>query len=66
MISLIPDGFNDFHCKGRCLPRHTCCQVWIIDIDEDTAAYYQHLEGPLGEKLRASMEKKAGKDGISG
>lgn len=56
MISLIPDGFNDFHCKGGAC-RHTCCQVWIIDIDEDTAAYYQHLEGPLGEKLRASMEK---------
>lgn len=56
MISLIPDGFNDFHCKGGSC-QHTCCQVWIIDIDEDTADYYQHLEGPLGDKLRASMEK---------
>lgn len=56
MISLIPDGFNDFHCKGGAC-RHTCCQVWIIDIDDDTADYYQHLEGPLGDKLRSSMEK---------
>lgn len=56
MISLIPDGFNDFHCKGGAC-KHTCCQVWIIDIDDDTADYYQHLEGPLGDKLRASMEK---------
>lgn len=56
MISLIPDGFNDFHCKGGSC-KHTCCQVWIIDIDDDTADYYQHLEGPLGDKLRASMER---------
>lgn len=56
MISLIPDGFNDFHCKGGAC-KHTCCQVWIIDIDDDTADYYQHLEGPLGDKLRSSMEK---------
>lgn len=56
MISLISDGFNDFHCKGGAC-KHTCCQVWIIDIDDDTADYYQHLEGPLGDKLRASMEK---------
>lgn len=33
MISLIPDGFNDFHCKGGAC-KHTCCQVWIIDIDD--------------------------------
>lgn len=54
MISILPEFFNDFHCKAdQCA--HTCCQVWEIDIDEDTADYYQHLEGPLGDKIRSSM-----------
>jgi lysine-N-methylase len=56
MISIIPEGFNEFVCKaGRC--RHTCCQLWEIDIDDDTAAYYLHLKGPMGDKLRRNMEK---------
>jgi lysine-N-methylase len=56
MISIIPKGFNDFVCKaGNC--RHTCCQLWEIDIDDDTADYYQQLRGPLGEKIRHYMEK---------
>ncbi len=57
MISILPEFFNDFHCKAdHCA--HTCCQVWEIDIDEDTADYYQHLEGPLGDKIRSSMVKE--------
>ncbi len=57
MISILPEFFNDFHCKaGSCA--HTCCQVWEIDIDEDTADYYQSLPGPLGEKIRHSMAKE--------
>ena len=47
MISIIPEGFNDFCCKGGAC-RHTCCQVWEIDIDADTAEYYQQLPGKLG------------------
>jgi len=56
MISILPEFFNDFHCKAdQC--SHTCCQVWEIDIDEDTADYYGSLPGPLGEKIRRSMAK---------
>jgi lysine-N-methylase len=58
MISIIPDGFNDFTCKaGKC--RHTCCQTWEIDIDEDTAAYYLSLGGELGKRLKKAIGKNA-------
>lgn len=60
MISIIPEGFNDFSCKGGAC-RHTCCQVWEIDIDEDTAAYYSQLPGKLGDDLRRAMVRE--KDG---
>ena len=60
MISILPQGFNDFHCKaGAC--RHTCCQKWEIDIDDDTADYYRGLKTPLGKKIQDHMEK--GPDG---
>lgn len=56
MISIIPDGFNDFVCKaGNC--RHTCCQTWEIDIDDDTAAYYLSLKGDLGKRLKKAIGK---------
>ena len=59
MISIIPEGFNDFACKGGSC-RHTCCQVWEIDIDEDTAEYYRQLPGKLGDDLRRSMVREDG------
>lgn len=56
MISILPQGFNDFHCKaGAC--RHTCCQKWEIDIDDDTADYYRGLKTPLGKKSKTIWKK---------
>ncbi|WP_296826211.1 flagellin lysine-N-methylase [uncultured Megasphaera sp.] len=53
---IIPYFYTDFRCKaGDC--RHTCCRGWEIDIDEDTAAYYHELQGPLGEAIRSHIEK---------
>ena len=53
---IIPDFYPYFCCKaGDC--RHTCCKGWEIDIDDDTAAYYQELLGPLGEAVRSHIEK---------
>ncbi|WP_296919036.1 flagellin lysine-N-methylase [Megasphaera sp.] len=53
---IIPDFYPHFCCKaGDC--RHTCCKGWEIDIDDDTAAYYQELQGPLGETVRSHIEK---------
>lgn len=54
---IIPDFYPHFCCKaGDC--RHTCCKGWEIDIDDDTAAYYQELQGPLGETVRSHIEKE--------
>ena len=53
---IIPDFYPHFRCKaGDC--QHTCCKGWEIDIDKDTAAYYQELPGPLGESIRNHIEK---------
>ena len=53
-LTIFPTFFPDFHCKaGAC--RHTCCQTWEIDIDEDTKDYYQTLKSPLCQELRQWM-----------
>ena len=46
MITIFPTFFPSFACKAdKC--RHTCCQKWEIDIDEDTARKYRRTPGPL-------------------
>lgn len=53
-LTIFPTFFPDFRCKaGAC--RHTCCQTWEIDIDEDTKDYYQTLKSPLCQELRQWM-----------
>ncbi|WP_456155775.1 flagellin lysine-N-methylase [Veillonella sp.] len=51
MISLYPTFYHTFQCKANNC-RHTCCQKWTIDIDEDTAARYNILPTQLGKDLR--------------
>lgn len=51
MISLYPTFYHTFQCKANNC-RHTCCQKWTIDIDEDTAAKYNALPTQLGKDLR--------------
>ena len=39
MKIVAPDYYPEFHCiAGEC--RHTCCQGWEVDIDEETLAHY--------------------------
>ena len=53
-LTIFPTFFPDFRCKaGAC--RHTCCQTWEIDIDEDTKDYYQTLKSPLCQEIRQWM-----------
>lgn len=49
LITLYPSFYSRFACKaGDCV--HSCCvQDWEIDIDDDTAALYQSMDGPLGQ-----------------
>lgn len=57
LITLYPSFYSHFACKaGDCV--HSCCvQDWEIDIDDDTAALYQSMDGPLGEEIRKAVRK---------
>lgn len=49
-----PNYYDEFRCiADQC--RHTCCAGWEIDIDEETLALYEKMEGPLGQKLKENI-----------
>lgn len=55
-MDIRPDFYDKFYCLAhQC--RHTCCQVWEIDVDDVTLAKYRAEPGPLGEDLRAAMTR---------
>ena len=57
-MSIYPDFYGRFACRaGAC--RHSCCRGWEIDVDEDSAAYYETVPGELGAKLRRSITRDA-------
>ena len=52
----VPDYYENFRClAGKC--PHTCCEKWEVVIDEDSAALYQTVPGPLGGKLRSALKR---------
>ncbi len=54
MIYRMPEYCRDFHCiAGDC--RDSCCKGWEIDIDSDTALYYESIGGKFGERLRNNI-----------
>ena len=56
MIYVKPDFYDSFICRaGKC--RHSCCIGWEIDIDEDTAKYYEELGGDMGSELSANISR---------
>ncbi len=51
MQYVFPDYYKDFQCiAGGC--RHNCCIGWEIDIDPDTAAFYDTVPGEMGRRLQ--------------
>ena len=52
----VPDYYENFRCLAGACP-HTCCEKWEVVIDEDSAAFYQTVPGPLGEKLRSALKR---------
>ena len=55
MILRKPDFYSQFKCTAsRC--SDTCCVGWEIDIDEASQRAYRKVEGPFGDRLRASIE----------
>lgn len=54
MQYVFPDYYKDFKCiAGSC--RHNCCIGWEIDIDSDTAAFYNTVPGEMGKRLHANI-----------
>ena len=57
MILRVPDYYEQFHClAGDC--GDSCCIGWEIDIDEESAAYYQGIRSPFGDRLRERMQQE--------
>ena len=50
MQKIYPSFFPAFQCKADGC-RHTCCQKWEINIDEETLQSYKKAQGPLGREL---------------
>ncbi len=54
MILRVPDYYGEFACTaGWC--KDSCCIGWEINIDEDTAEYYEQAEGEIGCRLKEAM-----------
>ncbi len=52
-----PAYYRDFRCIAGACP-DSCCHGWAVDIDDDTAAQYQALPGPLGDRLRSFLKQE--------
>ena len=58
MKLIAPDYYKDFRCiAGDC--RHSCCIGWEIDVDPDKLVYYDTVTGPLGDRLKKSIDRTA-------
>ena len=54
---IAPSYYPTFHCiADQCV--HNCCIGWEIDIDTEKLAYYETVEGKLGERLCCGIETK--------
>ena len=54
---------NDYFDRFRCIADRcpdSCCKEWDVLVDKKTAACYQQLEGPLGNRLRQVLREDAG------
>ena len=61
MRTIVPDYYEKFRCLAGACP-HSCCEKWEVVIDEDHVCRYQQTEGPLGDKLRAALQRDADGD----
>ena len=54
-----PASYDAFRCIASACP-DSCCQEWAVVVDEEKAAFYRSLTGPLGESLRRSLQEEDG------
>lgn len=59
MERICPSYYNEFRCIADRCP-DSCCHEWIIDVDEESAARFRALPGPLGDLLRAQLAEEDG------
>ena len=51
MLITKPPYYDRFHCIADRCP-DSCCRLWDVQVDADTAAFYRSLPGPLGDRMR--------------
>lgn len=57
MRTVWPDYYPAFSCiASQC--RHSCCIGWEIDIDPETLARYDTMEGAMGDRLRGAIHRE--------
>ncbi len=59
MILRYPAYFEAFTCIAAACP-DSCCKEWDVLVDEDAAANYRQMSGPLGDALRSAMYEEDG------
>ncbi len=65
MILKMPEYYKKFNCTAdKC--SDNCCIGWEIDIDSDTASFYDSVTGSFGEKLCRNISKAIPKSFILG
>lgn len=59
MLITKPNYFDQFHCVAGACP-DSCCKEWNVQVDENSAACYRALSGPLGDRLREVLHDENG------
>ena len=54
-----PVYFDTFRCIASACP-DSCCKEWDVQVDDDAAAFYRRLPGPLGDRLREVLKDEDG------
>ena len=62
MLQIYPPFYKHFRCMASACP-DSCCVGWEV-VDDDAAAFYRRLPGPLGSALREAMTIDADGDRV--
>ena len=54
-----PAYFDAFRCIAGACP-DSCCKEWDVQVDDEKAAFYRALPGPLGDRLREVLKDEDG------
>lgn len=59
-----PPYFDTFHCLAGACP-DSCCHLWEVQVDEDSASAYRALPGEMGDTLRSALYEADGETYLS-